>query len=57
MAAKASGGKVIVQVRRMTQSGTLHPRMVEIPGILVDAVVVVPDQSVSGGDILNPALT
>ena len=57
MAAKASGGKVIVQVRRMTQSGTLHPRMVEIPGILVDAVVVVPDQNVSGGDILNPALT
>ncbi|MDO6732594.1 CoA-transferase [Marinovum sp. 2_MG-2023] len=56
-AAKASGGKVIVQVRRMTQSGSLHPRMVEIPGIFVDAVVVVPDQPFSGGEALNPALT
>ncbi len=56
MAAKRAGGKVIVQVRRLTRGGTLHPRMIEIPGILVDAVVVEPNQSVSGGD-LNPALT
>lgn len=55
-AAKASGGKVIVQVRRMTRSGIIHPRMVEIPGIFVDAVVVAPEQSVSGG-ALNPSLT
>ncbi len=55
-AAKASGGKVVVQVRRMTQAGTIHPRMVEIPGIFVDAVVVASDQEPSGGDI-NPALT
>ncbi|WP_213767437.1 CoA-transferase [Caballeronia sp. dw_19] len=57
MAAKNSGGKVIVQVARMTQGGTLHPRMVEIPGIYVDAVVVDPEQEVSGGARLNPALT
>lgn len=57
MAAKASGGKVIVQVRRITQGGALHPRMIEIPGIFVDAIVVDPDQSVSGGAVLNPALT
>lgn len=57
MAAKNSGGKVIVQVRRLAQSGTLHPRMVEIPGIFVDAVVVDAQQSVSGGEQLNPALT
>jgi len=55
-AAKASGGKVIVQVSQMTQAGSIHPRMVEIPGIFVDAVVVVPDQSVSGGR-MNPSLT
>jgi propionate CoA-transferase len=57
MAAKASGGKVVVQVRRMTKAGTLHPRLVEIPGIMVDAVVVDPDQSISGGALLNPAIT
>jgi propionate CoA-transferase len=55
-ATKASGGKVIVQVRRMTQAGSLHPRMVEVPGIFVDAVVVVPDQELAGAH-LNPSLT
>jgi propionate CoA-transferase len=57
MAVKNSGGKVIVQVSRMTQSGALHPRMVEIPGIFVDAIVVDPEQPPSGGALLNPALT
>ncbi|MEM9027080.1 MAG: CoA-transferase [Pseudomonadota bacterium] len=51
-----SGGKVIVQVRRVAKSGTLHPRMIEIPGIMVDAVVVEPEQSISGG-ALNSGLT
>lgn len=55
-ATKASGGKVIVQVRRITQKGSIHPRMVEVPGIFVDAVVVAPDQELAGG-ALNPALT
>jgi len=45
-----------VQVRRVTQKGSIHPRMVEIPGIFVDAVVVAPDQELAGG-ALNPALT
>ena len=57
MAVKNSGGKVIVQVSRMTQSGSIHPRMVEIPGIFVDAVVVDPQQPMSGGALLNSALT
>ena len=56
MATKRSGGKVVVQVRRLTRNGTLHPRMIEIPGVVVDAVVVEPTQSISGG-ALNPALT
>ena len=56
MAVKNSGGKVIVQVQRMTRGNFLAPRMVEIPGIFVDAVVVDPDQPPSGG-ALNPALT
>ena len=43
MAARAAGGKVIVVVKRIVESGSLHPRMVEIPGAFVDAVVVDPD--------------
>ena len=56
MAVKNSGGKVIVQVQRMTRGNFLAPRLVEIPGIFVDAVVVDTAQSPSGG-ALNPALT
>ncbi len=47
MAAKANGGYVIAQVKRVTENKTLHPRSVEIPGILVDAVVVDEDQKQS----------
>lgn len=39
-AAKNCGGKVIVQVERIVEANTLPPKLVKIPGILVDAVVV-----------------
>ncbi len=40
MAAHNSGGVVIVQVERLAESGSLNPRQVKIPGVLVDCVVV-----------------
>ena len=39
-AAHNSGGIVIVQVERVAERGSLNPRQVKIPGILVDYVVV-----------------
>jgi propionate CoA-transferase len=44
LAAKHSGGKVIVQVKRQVEAGSVHPRQTVVPGRLVDAVVVDPDQ-------------
>ena len=44
MAVHNNGGKVICQVARIVKAGTLHPKNVKIPGYLVDALVVVPDQ-------------
>jgi propionate CoA-transferase len=40
MAARNSGGIVIVQVERIAERGSLNPRQVKIPGVLVDCVDV-----------------
>jgi propionate CoA-transferase len=57
MAAKNSGGIVIVQVERIAEKGTLHARQVKIPGILVDCVVISRPENhwQTFGDVYNPA--
>lgn len=42
-AVKNSGGKVIVQVEKVVANGSLDPKLVKIPGIYVDAIVVCED--------------
>ncbi|HWQ60719.1 MAG TPA: malonate decarboxylase subunit alpha, partial [Negativicutes bacterium] len=39
-AAKANNGIVIVEVERIAAAGTLDPKLVKIPGVVVDVVVV-----------------
>lgn len=59
-ACKNSGGTVIVQVERVVKAGSLDPMKVEIPGILVDAVVVVSDmkyQMQNFGTQYNPGFS
>lgn len=52
-AAKGSGGIVIAQVKRRS-AGPLDPRRVAIPSVLVDYVVVVPDQQQTYRDEEDP---
>ena len=56
-AAKNSGGIVIVQVKRLVPAGTLDPRLVKVPGVVVDAVVVDPDQRLSFQTASDASLT
>lgn len=56
MAAKAHGGKVIVQVERLS-SECADPTKVKIPGTIVDAVVVSPTQMQSMIEVYNPTYT
>lgn len=45
MATKNAGGLVIVQVKRKVTNGALDPKLVKIPGLLVDYVVEVADET------------
>ena len=44
LAAHNSGGHVAVQVARMVSRGSIPARQVTLPGVLVDAIVPVPEQ-------------
>ena len=56
-AAKNSGGYVIMQVEKVVEYPTLEPRLVKIPGIYVDAIVVSPQEHhmQTFGSYFNPA--
>jgi propionate CoA-transferase len=57
MAAKNSNGFVIAQVERVCATGALNARQVQIPGVMVDCVVVasVEQHRQTYGTIYNPA--
>lgn len=61
LAAKASKGKVIAQVKRVVESGTLRAKDVVVPGELVDAVVVCEEPEVyhaqTAGTVYSPFLS
>jgi acyl CoA:acetate/3-ketoacid CoA transferase len=56
-AAHNRGGVVIAQVKRLAESGTLDPKDVRVPGILVDAVVVDEAQMQTTNTAYDPAIS
>jgi propionate CoA-transferase len=54
-ATRRNGGLVIVQVKRIAKRGTLPPKSIKIPGMLVDVVVVDPEQRVTYQTAYDPA--
>jgi acyl CoA:acetate/3-ketoacid CoA transferase len=57
LAARNNGGIVIAQVRRLAKAGSLRPFAVHVPGVLVDYVVVVPDQWQTTQTPYDPAIS
>jgi acyl CoA:acetate/3-ketoacid CoA transferase len=57
LAAHNSGGKVIAQVRTAVDVGTLPARAVRVPGAIVDAVVVDPDQRLTYEIVHDPTIS
>jgi propionate CoA-transferase len=54
-AARRCGGIVIAQVKRMALRGTLPPKQVKIPGMLVDLIVIDPEQTQTFFTTYDPA--
>jgi propionate CoA-transferase len=57
LAVRNNGGLVIAQVQRLAKSGTLKPFAVHVPGVLVDVIVVVPDQMQTTQTVYDPAIS
>jgi acyl CoA:acetate/3-ketoacid CoA transferase len=57
LAVRNNGGIVIAQVKRLAQSGTLKPHNVMVPGILVDYIVVAPEQMQTTQTVYDPAIS
>ncbi len=57
LAAHNTGGKVIAQVRRVADNGSIRPHDVRVPGILVDHVVEAPDMLQTTATPYDPAIS
>ncbi|CAM5770803.1 acetate CoA-transferase YdiF [Labrys miyagiensis] len=57
LSVRNNGGIVIAQVKRLAKSGTIKPQQVLVPGVLVDAIVVAPDQMQTTHTVYEPAIS
>ena len=58
-ATKNTGGIVIAEVEYLAQSGSLHPKRVRVPGVLIDYLVIASEEHhwQSAGTRFNPAFS
>lgn len=57
LATRNSGGIVIAQVKRVVRAGSLKPQQVHVPGVLVDHVVIDPEQRQTTQTAYDPAIS
>jgi acyl CoA:acetate/3-ketoacid CoA transferase len=57
LAAHNNGGIVIAQVKRLVAAGSLPTQQVRVPGVLVDYIVVAPDQMQTTQTTYDPAIS
>jgi acyl CoA:acetate/3-ketoacid CoA transferase len=57
LAAHNNGGIVIAQVKRLVAAGSLPTQQVRVPGIVVDYIVIVPDQMQTTQTAYDPAIS
>lgn len=57
LAARNNGGIVIAQVKRVVDNGTQRTHDVRVPGVLVDHIVVAPDQLQTTQTAYDPAIS
>ena len=57
LAARNTGGVVIAQVRHVAKNGSIRPKDVHVPGILVDHVVEAPDMLQTTETPYDPAIS
>ena len=57
LAARANGGIVIAQVKRLTAAGSIPPQRVHIPSVVVDYVVLDPEQMQTTQTPYDPAIS
>jgi acyl CoA:acetate/3-ketoacid CoA transferase len=57
LAARNNGGLIIAQVKRTAAAGSIPPQQVRVPGVLVDCIVLAPDQMQTTQTLYDPAIS